>query len=182
MLFVIGLFAIILAVLMIFAFPAFSPIPYFPSNSKDLSHILRLLGLKQNQYVIDLGAGDGFIIFAAAQVAYDKKLNTKFIAVELNPLLCLVLHIRRLFHKNRKNIHVVMGNIFTMNYSSILPKFKTELTFYLYISPWHIKKTIEAIKKYVSRFTVVSYMYEVPDRKHVQKAIGIHKVYKYRYV
>ena len=52
--------------------------------------------------MIDLGAGDGIVIFKAASQAFQKRLNTKFIAVEINPVLILILYLRRLFHPNKK--------------------------------------------------------------------------------
>ena len=93
------IFFVIFVIVIIFLFSskALSPIPYFPSNKHDLPLIIKALNLKNNQTVIDLGAGDGIVIFEAAKIAYKRKLNTRFVAVEINPVLILVLHLRRLF-------------------------------------------------------------------------------------
>jgi len=108
---------IILLVVIIFIFssPQLSPIPYFPSQKIDLPKIIKALNLKNNQTVFDLGAGDGVVIFEAAQSSFNNKLNTKFVAVEINPILILVLFFRRLFHHNRKNIKIIFDDIFKMN-------------------------------------------------------------------
>lgn len=169
----------ILYVIIIFAFPRFSPIPYFPSNKKDLHIILQALNVCDNQTIIDLGAGDGIIIFEAARQAFLEKFSTQFYAVEINPILLLVLHIRRLLHPNRANIHIIKRDMFTMSYKNIV---KGGVTFYLYISPWFIEKTVANITKQVSQFNLVSYFYRVsclPHHTEFQKH-GVHSLYTYR--
>ncbi len=155
-----------------FAFPRFSPIPYFPSNKKDMKKIILALNLKNKQIVIDLGAGDGIVIFEAAKEALRRKLNTKFIAVEINPVLLCILYIRRLLHPNHKNIRILYGNMFTMNFNSLTRKPVHSLTFYLYISPWHLEKTVNNIKRQVNHFSLVSYMYEIKLLKLIEKIKG----------
>lgn len=174
---ILGVF--ILYVIIIFAFPRFSPIPYFPSNKKDLHIILQALNVRDNQTIIDLGAGDGIIIFEAARQAFLEKFTTQFYAVEINPILLLVLHIRRLLHPNRANIHIIKRDMFTMSYKDIL---KGSVTFYLYISPWFIEKTVTNIIKQASQFDLVSYFYRVsclPRHTETRKE-GIHSLYTYR--
>lgn len=172
---------LVLGIVFLFVSPKLSPVPYFPSNKKDLDLILRALSLKSNQVIIDLGAGDGFIIFEAAKKTLDKKLNTRFIAVEINPILYLILHFKRFFHKNKKNIKIIYGNMFSLNYSKIIPKHKTHLAFYLYISPWHTEKTVKAIQKHRKNFYIISYMYPVPKRKEIRKIKGKNDVYIYKF-
>ncbi len=146
-------------IIFIFSSKTFSPIPYFPSQKVDLPLIVKALNLKNDQVVIDLGAGDGIVIFEAARMASQKKLNTKFIAVEINPVLILVLHLRRLFHPNRKNIKIILDDMFKMNFNRLTRKPVNSLIFYLYISPWYMDKTISNIKRQTNKFKVVSYMY-----------------------
>jgi hypothetical protein len=181
MYFLVGLIICLFVIIIIFSFPHFSPIPYFPSNTKDIPLILTALSLKRNQTIIDLGAGDGIVIFKAAERTLQNKLNTKFIAVEINPVLLLVLHIRRLFHPNRKNIKIINADMFSMNYSKLSTNDYRLLTFYIYISPWFIEKTVTNISKQMSNFELVSYFYQVkclPKYKEELKE-GIHKIYRY---
>lgn len=172
---------LIFIILIIFSFPKFSPIPYFPSNKKDLNLIIKSLNLHNNQNIIDLGAGDGIIIFYAAEAAFKRKLNTKFIAVDINPILLLVMNVKRLFHPNKRNIKIIYGNIFTMNFNYLTQKLPNSQTFYLYISPWHIEKTINNIKKQLKHFAAVSYMYRIPSLSKKEKIIcgKIHDIYTY---
>lgn len=174
------IFTLLVGVIVIFSFPRFSPIPYFPSNKKDLPLILPALHLKNGQTVVDLGAGDGIVIFRAADSAYSKALNTQFFAVEINPILLLILSIRRFFHPNKKNIHVMKADMFTMNYSSLAASHQS-LTFYIYISPWHIQKTMQNIEKQLKKFDVVSYFYQVKCLSHHKEIMeeGVHMLYSY---
>jgi len=163
----------IIVIIFIFSSKKFSPIPYFPSQPVDMPLIIKALSLKNNQTVIDLGAGDGIVIFASATEAFQKKLNTKFIAIEINPILILVLHLRRLFHKNKRNIKIVQDDIFKIDFSCYTQctdaKFCVSTTFYLYISPWFLEKTILNIKNQVSKFSVVSYMYPLKFKANFNK-------------
>src|SRR3972149_12020194 len=108
----------LLVILLLFSSKKFSPIPYFPTQKADLSKIIKALKLKDSQTVIDLGGGDGIVVFRAAYEAQKQKLNTKFVAVEINPVLILILHLRRLFHPNKDNIIIIRDDIFKMNFSS----------------------------------------------------------------
>lgn len=175
---------IILSIIALFSFPQFSPIPYFPTNRKDLKFILTALDLKSSSVTIDLGAGDGLVIFEAARIAYKKNFRTQFIAVEINPILILIMNIRKLFHPNKKNIRIVNANMFYLTYKKIISKKDKYITIFIYISPWFIEKTLNNIKNQLSNFNVVSYMYPVKIEKlrNAEKKItgNIHDVYIYK--
>lgn len=180
MLFYVFLAIIIIIIIFIFSSPRLSPVPYFPSNAKDIDIIIESLSLSNGQTVIDLGAGDGLVIFEAAEMAERKGLDTKFVGVEINPVLFAIMSIRRLINRNRDNIHIVFGDMFTMNFDKILDPKKSTL-FYLYISPWHMEKTIQNVKWQIQRFTVVSYMYEVKPLGKSQKQVeGLNRIFIYK--
>ncbi|KKP62717.1 MAG: hypothetical protein UR56_C0006G0008 [Candidatus Roizmanbacteria bacterium GW2011_GWC2_34_23] len=151
----------ITVIIFIFSSKKFSPIPYFPSQPADMLLIIKALSLKNNQTIFDLGAGDGTVIFKAAEEAFQQDLNTKFVAVEINPVLILILYLRRLFHKNRKNIKIIRDDIFKMDFESLIMKQSNNVTIYLYISPWYIERVIKNCKMKNEKFSVVSYMYPV---------------------
>ncbi|MDO8498068.1 MAG: hypothetical protein Q7S61_06015 [bacterium] len=171
---------ILFIAIIIFSFPQFSPIPYFPSNGKDIPMIIEGLNLTNNQTIVDLGAGDGVVILKAAIEAKEKKLNTQFIALELNPILILILHLRRFLHPNRKNIKINWGDMFKIDYQRLtfdVPR----LTFYLYISPWFIEKVVQKIRKEVPSARFVSYYYPIKSLKHKEKKVtGVHSLYSYK--
>jgi 16S rRNA A1518/A1519 N6-dimethyltransferase RsmA/KsgA/DIM1 with predicted DNA glycosylase/AP lyase activity len=171
-------------VIVLFSFPRFSPIPYFPSNGKDIPLIIKALQIQNNQTIIDLGAGDGIVILKSATEAFQNKLNTQFIAVEINPILLLILYIRRLFHPNRKNIKIMRADMFTMHYSLLITNHYPLTTFYIYISPWFIEKTVSNITRQIKKFDLISYFYQVkclPKHKEEMQE-GVHNIYSYKLV
>jgi len=169
MLIYIVIFFIIILIIFFFSSKTLSPIPYFPSQQADLPKIIKALNLKNNQTVFDLGAGDGIIIFETAKESLKQKLNTKFIAVEINPVLILIMNIRRLFHRNKKNIKIVYGDIFKFDFTDFM-NFKNFTTVYLYISPWFLEKVIKNLKLKIKNFSIVSYMYPLTNKTTFAKA------------
>ncbi len=166
---------IILFIVSLFSSPRFSPVPYFPTNKKDIPLIIKALGLKNNQTIIDLGAGDGIVIFEAAIISLQQKLNTQFIAVEINPVLVIILFVSRLFHPNRKNIKIIWGDFFKVTMQQF-----NNITIYLYVSPWLIDKLIKNLKLKTKNFSLVSYMYSSKLLKDSQKIIkGKNKIFIY---
>ena len=171
--------ALLLIVIVIFAFPQFSPVPYFPSNYGDKKLILSSLNLQNKQTVIDLGAGDGWIIFEAARITLSKKLNTQFIATEINPFLLIILYCKYFFHPNKKNIQIKYFDIFKHNYQSLITNHQSLITFYLYLSPWLIQKIEEKIQTLKTKKTIIAYYYPLKKRKPTQVAKGINSIYLY---
>jgi len=191
---VITIICIVLAIFYLFS-SRFSAIPFFPSNNKDLDRIIDFLKLQNNQTIVDLGAGTGTVIFEAANMAYSKKLDTQFIAIDINPILTAIMHIRRLFHPNRKHIHIKTKDIFTMPYppatqirdprseirsnSHRASRTPHRTTYYMYISPHFVAPLARKIKEAHERAYLVTYFYElkgVPPEKHTK---GVHDVYRY---
>lgn len=186
------LILLLLVILVIFTFPQFSPVPYYPTNKKDILIIIEALGLRNNQTVFDLGAGDGIVVFEAARMAVKHRLNTTFVALEINPILVFILHLRRLFHPNRNRISVIWADMFKIPLSklsnpSTLPRAKPSkpVTIFIYISPWLIEKLVIKLKKEFNRFEVVSYFYPLPKStvvKKAQKIKGVNSLYKYVHI
>jgi len=190
---------IILIIIILFVFPQFSPIPYYPSNMKDKENILKALSLKNGQAIIDLGAGDGVVVFEAAYESWKRKRDTKFVALEINPMLVAILWVKWLLHPNRKNIKIVWGDMFKIDYLSLRARAKQSrtkiaassgfaetprndicVTFYLYISPWLIEKVVSRIQKHLPNSSFVSYFYPIKSLKKKEKILkGIHNTYYY---
>lgn len=188
------LLVLLIIIIFLFSSPKLSPIPYFPSQPIDMPLIVKALNLKNNQTIIDLGAGDGIVIFKAAGEAFKKKLRTQFVAVEINPILILVLHLRRLFHKNRNNIIIIKDDIFTFSLSSSRTRGSrldsslqgNDIVFYLYISPWYLEKTVSNINRQSTisnqQLSIVSYMYPLKFKTAFTKVStveGKNKIFTY---
>lgn len=186
MIFLFAIGATLLIILYLFASPQLSPIPYFPSNKKDKSLIIKALSVKKNQTIIDLGAGDGWVIFEAAKYSLAYGFNTKFIAVDINPILVLTMNIKRLFHQNKKNITIIRANFFSTEFWERLvycvnPKYYIlNTTFYVYISPRLMGKTKALILKRFPNATIITYLYSFNDVKPTKILHGVKKIYVYK--
>lgn len=206
-----------------------SPIPFFPTNKKDLPLIITSLLSTHSQHkksvIIDLGAGTGTVIFPAAEEAYKRqrafslksaggapgggpagftlnkvkekrwdegatgpaqiesseKSTTQFIAVEIHPLLIFIMHLRRLLHPNRKNIHIIRADIFNTDLKKNLTLNFKFLTLYLYVGPFVMSRLKPVLKSFPARTRIVSYMYEIPgwDKKLIKTRKGVKKLYVY---
>jgi hypothetical protein len=221
-----------------------SPIPYFPTNKKDLSLIVATLlsnslldkNKSSNQIqdtsniIIDLGAGTGTVIFPAALEAYKRevlplkiaggptprrfapgaiaggdavpfrsfseggregqalikietsqKITTQFYAVEIHPLLIFIMHLKHLFHPNRKNIHILRTNLFNLNFSNLTIKQFNNITIYLYVGPFVMQRLKPVLQSFPKGIRIVSYMYEIPGWEKYLKEVrtGEKKLYCY---
>lgn len=174
---------IVLTIIFIFASPKLSPIPYYPSNKKDKNLIIEALTLKNNHVMIDLGAGDGWIIFEAARQSLTLGYNTKFIAVDINPILILLMNIKRLFHPNKKNITIMLADFFSTEFWRKLTSFHNSsliihnYVFYLYISPRFMYKTKEFILSYFPNATIVTYLYSFNEIEPIKVFQGVKKIF-----
>ena len=171
----------ILAIVFYFFSSRVSPIPYFPTNHKDLSLIIKTFKLKNNQVIFDLGAGDGTVLFKAASEAYNKNLDTVFVAIEINILLVAFLMVCRFFHPNKEQIHIIWGDMFKFDYNfgNYIDNSKDAI-FYIYISPWFTERVWNLISKLGKPVRVISYFYPISSKKHLDKATGAHDIFTYQ--
>lgn len=184
MLYLIG-FAIILGIIFYFFSSNVSPIPYFPTNNKDLKKIIDGMDLQNNQVIFDLGAGCGTVIFAAADTAHAKGLNTHFVAVDINVILTAAMWIRKQFHAHKKYIHIVHRDMFLIPYGKLIrqwvrkPVKAGQVVFYIYISPWFTAPVWEMVKHLSIPARIVSYFYPVEGAEEQKKIPGVHTIYLY---
>lgn len=87
---------VILAVLvLIFLLPGLTGAPYVPTLKKSVELALtKLYPIKKGDFLIDLGAGDGVVLYTAT------KHGAKALGIEINPILTLIAKWR--FRKNKK--------------------------------------------------------------------------------
>lgn len=135
----------------------FSPIPYYPTNKKDVGEIVKALDLQKDDVLFDLGAGDGMVIFEAVKVT-----QAKVVGVEVHPLILLILHVRRLMSPHKERVEIVGKDLF-----------KTDLTkatkIYLFVGPYVMKRILQTIaESNLSKLEkIVSYRYdflEIPEK------------------
>ncbi|QQS43330.1 hypothetical protein IPM65_04165 [Candidatus Roizmanbacteria bacterium] len=172
------LFAVIAGIVFFVFSSAYSSIPFLPTHSRDLTTVIKKLNLKKDQVIIDLGAGSGTVIFAAATEAHKKGLNTEFIAIDINFLLVIFMWMRSWFHPHRNHITVLQGDLFKMDYERMIEPYQNIL-FYMYVSPWVTDTLAELIQETKKPVSLLSYRYPVKKMKPIETAGGEHKLYSY---
>lgn len=159
---------------------AYSAIPFFPTNKKDLEKVVDSLKMQNDHIVVDLGAGTGTVIFEAAQEAHKKGLNTAFVAVDINFFLVLWMLMRAQFHPHKEHIKILRGDLFRMDYEKIVEGYK-RITYYMYVSPWFTDTLADIIKQTGKSGHLISYYYPVKKLKPAKTLTdGEHDIYIYK--
>jgi len=148
------LIGILIALILITAFvwflsPKLSPIPYYPTLDREIKLIDQGLSLKPGDVLLDLGAGDGKMLWRYARP------GIKVVGIEINPYLALYMFVRRLFHPHRKQIEVRRQDLFKTNI--------TEATkIYLFVGPYLMERIVNYILKNRGKKLkrIVSYRYD----------------------
>ena len=193
---IVGIFSLAIIIsLVYFLSPRLSPIPYFPSNWKDVPAIVATilengdwrLENSEKHTIIDLGAGTGTVIFPATLEAYRRGLKTTFVAVEVNPFLVFIMHLRRLFHPHRKAINIVRADMFNIDRNYILKSLCQSAdpnlnTIYLYVGNLEDTKVKKMLSQFPTGTKVVSYMYKIPgwEKRLKTTKSGQHSIYVYQ--
>lgn len=102
----------LLLIFLLFLFDAFLDLPYVATRKEKIPTIIKLAGVKKGEIAIDLGSGDGRLLFAAA------KLGANAIGYELNPFLVLFTNLKaRLLHLRgevRSSTREHLGGVFVI--------------------------------------------------------------------
>ena len=133
--------------------------PYLPTRRAQIDAALRLAKLKPGETMLELGCGDGRVLIAAAQ----NGINS--VGYELNPVLAVIAWVRTI--KYRKYTRVIWGDFWRKDW----PEHQAIFTFLLpKLMPKLNKKIMQSKHKPVK---LVSYAFEIPDRKPEAKDAGI---------
>ena len=154
---------LVLGILM-FSVVVFVGAPYLPTTKKQISAGLDLLDLSPGERMLELGAGDGRVALAAL------KRGLTVTAIELNPLLCVVIFVRTL--RYRRNIQIKCGNYWHVSWG----EFDGMYVFLLDKYMERLDKML--IHKYFTG-KLASFAFQVPGKKAVRVRDGVY-LYQYR--
>jgi cyclopropane fatty-acyl-phospholipid synthase-like methyltransferase len=101
--------ALIMAILFSAGYAGFSAAPWVPTLSRDKKQLLSQLQLKPGEKVVDLGCGDGSLLFAVAK-RFPDAIYTGY-DISLLPLFLGKMR-RIIFRSTYKNVRVKFGNLF----------------------------------------------------------------------
>jgi len=121
-----------LALLIPTAYAAKIGAPYAPTRLPVVRKAFQLIGLNKNDFLVDLGAGDGSILLEAS------KHSARALGYELSPIMWFVIWLRSF---NDKKIKINFANF----YSQQLPP-KTTVVF-AFLMPNIMPRVLEFLKK-----------------------------------
>jgi len=160
----------VLLIVAIFFFVCFSLViffgaPYLPTLKKEKIAAIELLALKKGQLLLELGSGDGRMLKQMA------KREVYCIGYEINPILVIISRI--ICWPQRQFITIKWANF----WSEELPDADG---IYVFLIERYMEKLNEKIsnRKNSKPIKLVSYAFEVPKKKYVQKKAAL---YLYQY-
>ncbi|QQR53234.1 hypothetical protein IPG36_04085 [bacterium] len=146
---------IILALVASFGLGAWLGAPYLPILASDRRQLLALANLKPGQTIIDLGSGDGRLLFAAA------KQGIRGIGYEINPLLVIISRIVCWRYRTLVTIHLA-------NFWQI--KLPPADAIYVFLIARYMPKLEQKLRRDITQPTlVVSYVFALPESKPIRQ-------------
>ena len=135
---------IIIIPLFVFLLTGILGAPYVPSEKPDIRKAFTdLYPLDENEYIVDLGCGDGVVVDTATE------FGAKAVGVEINPFM--VWFCRWHFRKN-KNARFVHGDMYRYK----LPAKTTAV--YMYMLPLGLEATFKHLRKEATRLDKTIYL------------------------
>lgn len=98
----------------VFSFSLFNEVPFVASDKKIALEALKYLEIKEEDRFVDIGSGDGSVVFLAHK-KYPKAKS--YDGYELSKALTLQSNIRKFLINNSKNIHFHNGDAKEYNYA-----------------------------------------------------------------
>jgi len=116
--------------------------PFVPSKSKPARRMIELAHITKGKRVIDLGSGDGKLLFEAA--AY----GANAIGYEINPFLVLFTNIKSYISSNKSQVKAIWKNFWLADLS------RADVIL-LYLIPWKMDKLESKLLKETRPGTLV---------------------------
>ncbi len=168
------LFASLVFLVLIFsaAIAGISAAPWLPTRGKERKQLIEEISLKHGDKVVDLGCGDGSLLFAIAK-AFP---GADYTGYEISLLPLFIAHARRdVYRKVYKNVKIRFGNLYTKpikdfnvvlvfllpkSYPRLIKRFKTELkdNAMVIVEAWPLPG-IEPVKKVKKEGCLSLYFY-----------------------
>jgi 16S rRNA A1518/A1519 N6-dimethyltransferase RsmA/KsgA/DIM1 with predicted DNA glycosylase/AP lyase activity len=158
------LLLIVVVVFFIFAFVILFGAPYLPTMSPQAETAINMLRLKKGQRLLELGAGDGSVVL------YALRKGLKVTAIELNPLLCVVIWIRT--RRYRSSVTIKCANFWTTSwgeYDGI----------YVFLLDKYMTKLDKYIVQQNKNVLLASYTFQIPQKEAIKQMNGVF-LYQYR--
>ncbi|MFZ5535193.1 MAG: class I SAM-dependent methyltransferase [Patescibacteria group bacterium] len=141
--------------------------PFVPSSKKSVDAMVALAKIRSGQTIIDVGSGDGRVLFAAA------KKGANAIGIEINPYLVRFTQIKAFLGAYRGRITVRWQNLWSADLTN------ADVVF-VYLIPWKMDVLAKKLKKELKPGAlVISNSFMFPDWKVVRQDTVNH-IYAFR--
>ncbi len=141
--------------------------PFVPSSKRAVEAMVTLAKLRPGQTVIDVGSGDGRVLFEAA------KQGANSVGIEINPYLVLYTRIQAFFGPHRKSVTVLWKNLWAADLS------QADVMF-VYLIPWKMDVLAEKLKRELKPGAlVISNSFIFPKWK-IERKDADHHIYVFR--
>ncbi|HEY6736479.1 MAG TPA: hypothetical protein VI322_02055 [Candidatus Saccharimonadia bacterium] len=139
----------VIALLLVgFGVACFTGAPYVPILGQDRRHLLDLAELKAGQTLIDLGSGDGRLLYAAAQ------RGLTAIGYEINPIMILVSW--AVCWRYRRRVTIRWANLWTV-------KLPPADIIYVFLLDKYMDRLDAKLQAEITQPTIViSYVFKLP--------------------
>lgn len=138
--------------------------PFLPTLKRQVKPALKLLDLKPDQKMLELGSGDGRLLIAAAEA------GLIVTGIELNPLLALLSWLRTRKYDGR--VRIICGNFWKKKWPD------TDGIFVFLLDPYMTKLNTKIIQRYDNPVRLVSFAFKIPNRDVDKEKTGLY-LYKY---
>jgi 16S rRNA A1518/A1519 N6-dimethyltransferase RsmA/KsgA/DIM1 with predicted DNA glycosylase/AP lyase activity len=146
-----------------FGFVVLFGAPYLPTHTAQIDVALDILSLKKGQTLLELGAGDGKVALRALA------LGLNVVAIEFNPLLCIVIWLRTRAYRGR--IKILCGNFWTLRWPDADG-------IYVFLLDRYMTKLDRRIVKRYEKVRLASYVFQISGKKPDKQREGVF-LYKY---
>lgn len=151
----------VLFVLFSFAITLFFGSPFVPTHPIRAKKMLEFVGLQPGESILDLGSGDGAILFCAVETFGARKA----IGYEINPVLIALAKFRARLRRVTDRVFMERHNIFTVEF----PKVDVITTFLI---PSTMKRLRAKFATLPPETRIVSRGFLIPDVEPTKKQEG----------
>lgn len=141
--------------------------PFVPSNRKSVDAMIALARITKGTTVIDVGSGDGRVLFAAA------KEGARAIGIEINPYLVLFTGIKAALGPYKGRVTAIWKNLWKADLS------RADIVF-VYLIPWRMEELAGKLKRELKPGSlVITNSFIFPGWKRIREDAA-HHVFAYR--
>jgi len=164
---------------LVFSKTLYGETPFVPIESEVLSEVIKLLDIKKGDRFVDIGSGNGKVVF---YMANGTRGIAKYVGIEAERSLIVLSNFVRRFGRNYKNVSFIHGDAFDQDYSKFNKAF-------LYLTSDPTKRLLNILaEKLPKGSTVVSALFPLDEKfmrdhkvKMVEARYGNNKMNLYKW-